>query len=107
MQTSLPQQNHLLDYEKSFDCRWELYTSYLFHKIRFADELHQDLFKEDLRHINTDSDSEVLLNIFALELKTPEKIEVGVADLFNAFKGVHKLCRGAYAFFEMLTGKGI
>ena len=72
-----------------------------------ADALRQDLFKEDLRHINTDSDSEVLLNILAHELKTTDKIEVSVDDIFNAVKGVHERCRGAYAVVAMITGKGI
>jgi len=72
-----------------------------------ADELRNDLFKEDLRHINTDSDSEVLLNILAHELQVSKKLEVSVDDIFNAVKGVHKRCRGAYAVVAMITGKGI
>lgn len=72
-----------------------------------ADQLRQDLFKEDLRHINTDSDSEVLLNILAHELKTSDGVNVSIDDIFNAVKGVHKRCRGAYAVVAMITGKGI
>lgn len=72
-----------------------------------ADQLRQDLFKEDLRHINTDSDSEVLLNILAHELQTGNKIDVSVDDIFKAVKSVHRRCRGAYAVVAMITGKGI
>jgi len=72
-----------------------------------AEQLRKDLFKEDLRHINTDSDSEVLLNILAHELHTGNKIDISVADIFNAVKGVHRRCSGAYAVVAMITGKGI
>ncbi len=72
-----------------------------------ADQLRRDLFKEDRRHINTDSDSEVLLNILAHELQNSDKLSVDVEDVFNAVKGVHKRCRGAYAVVAMITGKGI
>ena len=72
-----------------------------------ADKLRGDLFKEDRRHINTDSDSEVLLNILAHELQTSDGLDISVEDVFNAVKGVHKRCSGAYAVVAMITGKGI
>jgi len=72
-----------------------------------ADQLRRDLFKEDRRHINTDSDSEVLLNVLAHELQYSDKLNVDIEDIFNAVKGVHKRCRGAYAVVAMITGKGI
>jgi len=72
-----------------------------------ADQLRRDLFKEDRRHINTDSDSEVLLNILAHELQTSDKLDVSVEDIFKAVQGVHKRCSGAYAVVAMITGKGI
>ena len=72
-----------------------------------AAELSRDLFKEDLRHINTDSDSEVLLNIFAHELQQRGKIEPEALDVFAAVTGVHNRCRGGFAAIVMLTGYGI
>jgi amidophosphoribosyltransferase len=70
-------------------------------------ELSRDLFKEDLRHINTDSDSEVLLNVFAHELQQLRKIEPLPDDVFAAVAGVHKRCRGGYVAVVMLMGYGI
>ncbi len=72
-----------------------------------AEELKQALFREDLRHINTDSDSEVLLNVFAHELQRRGKLEINADDVFAAVAGVHRRCRGAYAAVAMITGFGI
>jgi len=69
--------------------------------------LKQDLFKEDLRHINTDSDSEVLLNVFARELQRLGKTEIDHEDIFTAVTRVHQRCRGAYAVIAMIMGYGI
>ena len=63
--------------------------------------------REDRRHINTDSDSEVLLNIFAHELQRRGKLEIDEEDVFAAVAGVHRRCRGAYAAVAMITGFGI
>ncbi|MEQ8953810.1 MAG: amidophosphoribosyltransferase, partial [Gammaproteobacteria bacterium] len=70
-------------------------------------ELSRDLFKEDLRHINTDSDSEVLLNVFAHELQKRGKIKPTAEDVFAAVAGVHRRCRGGYAVIIMIAGYGI
>ncbi len=72
-----------------------------------AEELTQDIFKDDLRHLNTDSDSEVLLNIFAHELQVMKKLHPTAADVFQAVRAVHRRCRGAYAVVAMLVGHGI
>ena len=72
-----------------------------------ADELKVDLFREALRHINTDSDSEILLNVFAHELQESGKLRISQRDIFNAVAGVHRRCRGAYAAVAMVTGYGI
>ncbi len=72
-----------------------------------AQELAKAIFLTDLRHVNTDSDSEVLLNIFAHELQANGKIAPSVDDIFAAVSGVHKRCRGAYAVVAMITGYGI
>jgi len=70
-------------------------------------ELKQALFVEDQRHINTDSDSEVLLNVFAHELHSLGKLDLNVDDVFKAVAGVHRRCRGAYAVVIMIAGFGI
>ncbi len=72
-----------------------------------SEELSRDLYKEDLRHINTDSDSEVLLNIFAHELQTLAKMQPTAEDVFTAVRGVHRRCKGGYAALVMLGGYGI
>lgn len=72
-----------------------------------AEEIHDDLFKTDLRHMNTDSDSEVLLNAFAHELQKSGKLKPSSADIFHAVSEVHKRCKGAYAVVAMITGHGL
>ncbi|SCU79530.1 LADA_0B01310g1_1 [Lachancea dasiensis] len=59
------------------------------------------------RHINTDSDSELLLNIFAAELEKHNKYRVNNDDIFHALEGVYRLCRGGYACVGMLAGYGM
>ncbi|CDO91962.1 unnamed protein product [Kluyveromyces dobzhanskii CBS 2104] len=56
------------------------------------------------RHINTDSDSELLLNIFAAELEKYNKYRVNNDDIFHALEGVYRLCRGGYACVGMVAG---
>jgi len=70
-------------------------------------ELKKQLFVEDQRHINTDSDSEILLNIFAHELQQLGKLRLDVDDVFQAVSAVHKRCRGAYAAVLMIAGFGV
>ncbi|MFU8790281.1 MAG: amidophosphoribosyltransferase, partial [Methylobacter sp.] len=72
-----------------------------------TEELKKALFLEDQRHINTDSDSEVLLNAFAHELQSLGKLHLTVDDVFKAVAGVHRRCRGAYAVVIMIAGFGI
>ena len=72
-----------------------------------AAEIGEDLYRSDLRHINTNSDSEVLLNILAHELQVLGKLNPTEDDIFNAVAKLHKRCRGAYAVVAMLTGYGI
>jgi len=72
-----------------------------------AEQLKRDLFAEDLRHINTDSDSEILLNVFAHELQTQGKLRATEDDVFQAVAGLHRRCRGGYAAVAMITGYGI
>ena len=72
-----------------------------------SEVLKQELFLQDQRHINTDSDSEVLLNIFAHELQSLGKLRLDVSDVFDAVTAVHRRCRGAYAVVAMITGFGV
>ncbi|MFE8069753.1 amidophosphoribosyltransferase [Marinobacteraceae bacterium S3BR75-40.1] len=72
-----------------------------------ANQLAEDIFRSDLRHINTNSDSEVLLNVFAHELQKMGQLKPTKDEIFTAVKAVHKRCRGAYAVIAMITGYGI
>ncbi len=72
-----------------------------------AGELKRDLFHEDLRHINTDSDSEILLNVFAHELGCQKKYTISKKEVFSAVAGVHRRCKGGYAVVTMIAGHGI
>ena len=72
-----------------------------------AEEIHDDLFKTDLRHMNTDSDSEVLLNVLAHELQKRGKLVPTSEDIFHAVTRVHERCKGGYAVVAMITGQGI
>ena len=72
-----------------------------------ANRLKQELFQDDLRQINTDSDSEVLLNVFAHELQRHAEVRMDVSHVFNAVAGVHRRCEGAYAAVAMITGYGV
>lgn len=72
-----------------------------------AETLKHELFVQDQRHLNTDSDSEVLLNIFAHELHELGKLRIAPEDVFQAVKRVHERCRGAYSVVAMITGFGV
>lgn len=69
--------------------------------------LQRELFEQDRRQINTESDSEVLLNIFAQELHHQNSYRVTPEDIFTAVEGVHNRCNGAYAVVAMITRDGI
>ena len=72
-----------------------------------AEELKRDVFVDDLRHINTESDSEILLNVFAHELQLQNKLRIDEQDIFRAVEGVHRRCRGGYAAVAMIPGFGV
>ncbi|ORY01137.1 Amidophosphoribosyltransferase [Basidiobolus meristosporus CBS 931.73] len=59
------------------------------------------------RHINTSSDSEVLLNIFADNLQKTGKARINEEDIFTAIKGIYDICVGGYACLAMIAGFGI
>ncbi|TLY57317.1 MAG: amidophosphoribosyltransferase [Gammaproteobacteria bacterium] len=72
-----------------------------------ATELAEILIREDRRHLNTTSDSEVLLNVFASELQRVGTARVTPADVFAALTAVYRRCRGGYAVVAMIIGHGI
>jgi len=69
--------------------------------------LKQELFSSDRRHINTESDSEVLLNIFAHELLKLGKLTINENDIFSAVSEVHRRCVGGYAVIATIMGYGL
>jgi amidophosphoribosyltransferase len=72
-----------------------------------VEELKRELFVEDRRHLNTDSDSEVLLNVFAHELMLRNTLRLTPEDVFEAVAMVHRRCRGAYACVAVINGYGV
>ena len=73
-----------------------------------SEQLKKDIFLQDLRHINTNSDSEVLLNVLAHELQAAStQYRVDAQTIFKAVAGVHRRVRGAYAVVAMISGYGL
>lgn len=72
-----------------------------------AAELKDILFREARRHINTTSDSELLLNVLAHELCESKLMELTPQDMFNAVSRVHRQVRGAYAVVSTIIGHGM
>ena len=73
-----------------------------------APALKSELFTTDHRHINTESDSEVLLNVLAHELeRTTRGFPLTPQQVFAAVRGVQKRIRGSYAVIAMIAGHGL
>ncbi|CAG0938968.1 amidophosphoribosyltransferase [Gallionellaceae bacterium] len=74
-----------------------------------TEQLQQELFLEDRRHVNTNSDSEVLLNVLAHELQANStmRYRLDIKTIFAAVTGVHRRCRGAYAVVAVIAGYGL
>ncbi|MDG4813162.1 amidophosphoribosyltransferase [Hydrogenovibrio sp. 3SP14C1] len=72
-----------------------------------AEQLSKEIYEQDLRHLNTNSDSEVLLNIFAHELMQQKKLFIDPEDIFNAIHRVHKRARGGYAAVGVIPSMGM
>jgi amidophosphoribosyltransferase len=73
-----------------------------------SEQLKSEIFKQDLRHINTTSDSEVLLNVLAHEIEKTSKSAVLNNDMvFDAVANVHRRCKGAYAVVAMIADFGL
>jgi len=72
-----------------------------------TDALRRDVFEDDRRHINTDSDSEVLLNVLAHELQIQDRRVLTADHIFKAVAGTHARCIGGYAVVSMLLDYGV
>lgn len=75
-----------------------------------ADKLRERIFADDLRHVNTTSDSEILLNVFAHEIYEAlgkDNYVLNNEHIFQAAKGVFKRCRGGYAVIVLIVGFGM
>ncbi|MBU6403352.1 MAG: amidophosphoribosyltransferase [Proteobacteria bacterium] len=72
-----------------------------------TDALRRELFEDDRRHINTDSDSEVLLNVLAHELAAAAPLKFSAEALFDAVAQVHRRARGGYACVALIMGQGL
>jgi amidophosphoribosyltransferase len=71
------------------------------------DELKKEVLKVDLRHLNTKSDSELLLNIFARALREVESTQLTPETIFKAMEGVFKRLRGSYSVIGIIADYGM
>lgn len=72
-----------------------------------TDALAKELFEQDRRHTNTNSDSEILLNVLASEIAKQQKSRIDEEDIFVAVGKLHQRVKGAYAAIGMIPGYGI
>jgi amidophosphoribosyltransferase len=72
-----------------------------------AEELTRTMVAEDRRHLNTRSDSEVLLNVLASELQRSHAARLSPAGVFRALEAVFRRCRGGYAVVTLIVGHGV
>ncbi len=74
-----------------------------------AEELRRELFMDDRRHVNTNSDSEILLNVLAHEIHDASagRERLNPDTIFTAVAGVHRRVKGAYAVVAMVAGHGV
>jgi amidophosphoribosyltransferase len=72
-----------------------------------TEALRRDVFEDDRRHVNTESDSEVLLNVLAHELQIQDRRNLSPDHLFKAVAGTHARCVGGYAVVAMVLGYGV
>ncbi len=72
-----------------------------------AESLKRVLIEKDRRHLNTGSDTEALLNVFADELQRQPDSGLSPEAVFEAVAGVHRRCRGGYAVVAMILGHGL
>lgn len=72
-----------------------------------ATELRKELIEKRYRHLNTTSDSEILLNVFASALRNEKPTKLSPDHVFNALKKVFRKCKGAYSAVTLIGGQGI
>jgi amidophosphoribosyltransferase len=72
-----------------------------------AAQLAKEIKEQDYRHLNTNSDSEVLLNVFSLALRKLRPNKLTPDHIFRAVKTVHRRCKGAYSAVALIGGHGI
>ncbi|MDQ6646479.1 MAG: amidophosphoribosyltransferase, partial [Pseudomonadota bacterium] len=72
-----------------------------------TEQLRREMFEDDRRHINTDSDSEVLLNVLAHELQIQDRMALTPDHIFKAVAGVHARASGGYACVALVLGYGL
>ena len=72
-----------------------------------TESLRREMFEDDRRHINTDSDSEVLLNVLAHELQIQDRMALTPDHIFKAVAGVHVRASGGYACVALVLGYGL
>src|SRR5690242_19082818 len=72
-----------------------------------TEALRREMFEDDRRHINTDSDSEILLNVLAHELQIQERHQLTPDHLFKAVAGVHARAKGGYACIGLVLDYGL
>ncbi|MDN5865492.1 MAG: amidophosphoribosyltransferase [Gammaproteobacteria bacterium] len=72
-----------------------------------AKTLSELITRSDRRHLNTQSDSEVVLNVFAHELARVARAKPQASDVFKAVAAVHERCHGAYAVAALVVGHGL
>ncbi|MDD4319815.1 MAG: amidophosphoribosyltransferase [Candidatus Peribacteraceae bacterium] len=70
-------------------------------------QLAHELLHTDFRHLNTSSDSEVLLNVFALALQKQRPIKLTPEIVFHAVRSVHRRCKGSYSAVALIGGHGV
>lgn len=75
-----------------------------------ANQLRKRIFKDDLRHVNTSSDSEILLNVLAHEIYSSlgsDTYQLSNEHIFKAITGVFERCHGGYAVIAFILGVGL
>ena len=72
-----------------------------------AGQLADEVYREDLRHVNTESDSEILLNVLASELARAHRLTLDENAIFSAMAGVYRRCLGGYAAVALISGYGV
>ena len=72
-----------------------------------AEQLTKELYKDNYRHLNTSSDSEVILNVFAHELQQASSFNPTPEQIFKAVEKTHLRLRGAYSVLLMISGVGL